>query len=520
LATKKLLQSTLTLSLVLSSALLGATTPDSGSITIQNKSEKNIPQSLPSKAQRTGIAISAVVVVDGTAVLDAPSKSGKLIKVFNKNDEIQLNGILKDGYYELQDGGYIQKDSVKILSKISNVGVSHRGEVRMKNSLIEKTFANYTKDALTADNLDSGLSAVKNLGAIDAAVFLKPNGKDYDATLGVVEAKPFSGYLGVDNYGDHSTGVIRTSLGASSNDALGYGERVSASFVSTGQNLLQGSLQASLPVNSDSSSASLGASKMRYKLGDSFKALEATGSSTSIWAAYNKPLWLSFQGQANYNVRVSNNKMVDEMHAFSTTTYRASNTIDNALSFVQQDEYMGGGTNGAFFDFKLGKLVADSSNDPYKKVGSYAKANLELQRAQKLGSFVGIASLKTQKAFRNLDSSEKFNITGMDAVGGYYSGDIVGDEGYLVSLELLRATLFINNLTGSLVYATGAVKTLYSPIDGSNNIQKASSAGAKLSYAAPYDVAASMALYKRTSGELANNYDSPYHFYFNLSKKF
>lgn len=148
---------------------------------------------------------------------------------------------------------------------------------------------------------------------------------------------------------------------------------------------------------------------------------------------------------------------------------------------------MGGGTNGAFFDFKIGKLSADNSNDTYKKVGSYAKANLELQRAQKLGSFVGIASLKAQKAFRNLDSSEKFNITGMDAVGGYYSGDIVGDEGYLASLELSRNIEFINNLSGSLVYATGAVKSLYSPIDGSNNIQKASSAGAKLSYAAPYD---------------------------------
>ncbi len=508
-------------SLVLSSALFATpSAPDSGSIQLQNKSEKNIPITTPKVAKQTGIAITASIVNDGAIVVDAPVKSGSILKTLHQNDEIRLNGIEENGYYELQDGGYIAKNSVKILTKIKSATVSHRGEVRMKDSLIEKTFLHYTKDALTADNLDSGLNAVKNLGSIDAAIFLKPDGKDYSAALGIVESKPFAGYVSIDNSGDHSTGIFKTSLGLALNDRFGYGEKISTSIVTTGQNLLSGSLSGSMPIGCDSSTISTGVSRMKYSLGDSFKSLDATGTSTGYWVGYNKPLWLSYKGQATYGAKLTRSRMVDEMNAFSTTTYRASTTLENTLSFVKQDSWHGGGSNGAFVDFKLGHLEAGSSADTYNKVGGYAKLNVELQRSQQLGSFTGLLSLKAQKAFRNLDSSEKFNLTGLDAVGGYYSGDIVGDQGILASVEVSHDIPAVNNLSGALVYTTGAAQTLFAPIDSSSNIQKASSIGAKLTYAAKYDIAANLGLYKRVTGETVGNYDQPYHFLFNLSKKF
>jgi hemolysin activation/secretion protein len=507
------------LSMALTTALFAAS-PDSGSIILKNQEQKQFPTTNMKTMEQSGLAVYAVVTSDEIAILDAPKKSARALKTLPKGDEIKLSGIEKDGYYELQDGGFIAKSSVKILSQIGKVSVSHRGEVRMRDSLVADIFAYYTKDGVDANSLDGALSAVKSLGNIDAAVFLKPRGNNYDITLGVIEGKPYSAYLSLDNYGDHTTGIYRKSLGASLNDKFGYGENISASIVTTGQELLMGSLVASIPISSDASSMSMGVSKMKYKLGDVFASMESFGTSTTAFVGYNKPLWLSHKGSMNYGFRLSRSNMSDTINAFDTVTYRQSTALDNILSFVKQDSFMGGGTNGAFADFKLGRLEADASDDPYSKVGGYAKLNIQLQRAQQLGEFTGIASFKVQKAFKNLDSSEKFNLTGIDGVGGYYSGDIVGDEGYLVSLELDRALPILSGLSGGVNYTNGVAKTMYSPIDNSNNIQKASSVGLKLIYSAPHDITANAGLYKRLSGELVNNYDSTYRFLFNIAKKF
>jgi hemolysin activation/secretion protein len=508
------------MNLVLSSALFAApAVPDSGSMIIKNQTETKLPVEMPKIVEQSGLTVIASVIAESAVILDAPSANGKVVKTLNKNDKVTLNGIEKEGYYEVQEGGYIAKESVIILSVIGSVSVSKRGEVRMKDALIEKTFLRYTRDGVTASSVDSALSAVKSLGQVDAAVFLKPKGENYDATLGVVEGKPYSGYIGVDNYGDHITGMYRTSLGASLNDPLGYGEKVSASVMPT-EHIRSGALQGSLPVGSDASTVSVGVSRLDYTLGDKFTSLDARGTVTSLWGGYNKPLWLSYKGSASYDLKIAKNTMKDELRAFSLTTHRKTTTMDNSLSYSKQDGLMGGGVNGAYVNLKLGKLEDDSASDPYNKKGRYTKINVELQRVQKLGTFTGIALIKGQKAYDNLDSSEKFNLTGINNVGGYYIGDIVGDEGILGSLELDHAIPMIANLTGGVIYTNGAVKTLHTPIDSSINIHRASSAGIKLSYAAPYDISANLAGYKRVSGETIDNYNNPYHVLFTVAKKF
>ena len=517
-----LLKRTLGLSVIVSSALFAVSTPNSGSILLNNESNTNTAtlKAPTNTVESSGLSTICVSIVDDAAIVESPSPNSKLLKSVKKGEKIKLNGLEEHGYYGVQDGGFISKKSVKIDTKIKSVTVSHRGEVRIKDALVQKVFAHYTKDGVTADSMDEALSAVKYLGNIDAAVFLKPNGESYDATLGLVEAKRFSAYVGEDNYGDHTTGVFRTTIGASLNDLSGHGENISASIITTGKELLMGSIQASLPVGNDAGKVNVGVSHMNYSLGDSFTSLNATGVTTSFWAGYDKPLWLSYRGSVVYGIKASRNMMVDQMAAFNTSTKRASTTLDNSLSFTRQDSFMGGGNNGAYLDLRLGKLEAPV-DDTYNKDGSYAKVNFSLQRVQKLSSFTAIALLQGQKAFRNLDSSEKFNLTGINGVGGYYTGDIVGDEGVLASLEVDHAIPKINNLIGGIIYTNGTAQTLYSPITGSGeNIQKASSVGYKLAYAMPYDISASAGLYKRVSGENTTDYNNPYHFLFNIAKKF
>lgn len=105
-------------------------------------------------------------------------------------------------------------------------------------------------------------------------------------------------------------------------------------------------------------------------------------------------------------------------------------------------------------------------------------------------------------------------------MGGYYAGDIVGDDGILGVLELGHPLPLIENVDASLVYANGAVKTVHTPIDDTPNLHKASSIGMKLSYTGSYGIGANVGMYKRVTGEDVGNYDNPYHILFGLSKKF
>ena len=181
------------LSLVLSGALYAAApvAPDSGTILIKNQPETKLPTNLKKTAEQSGFTVVASVLVDNAAIVESSSLNSKLLQTVKKGDKIKLNGLEEYGYYGVQDGGFISKESVKIVTKVKSVTVSHRGEVRIKDALVQKVFAHYTKDGVTAGSVDEALSAVKYLGGIDAAVFLKPNGESYDATLGLVEAKPF-----------------------------------------------------------------------------------------------------------------------------------------------------------------------------------------------------------------------------------------------------------------------------------------------------------------------------------------
>jgi len=332
------------------------------------------------------------------------------------------------------------------------------------------------------------------------------------------EKKSYSLYLSEDNYGDHSTGIYKTTLAGSLRDPFGYGEKISGSFAMSDQNLRLGSLQVSLPIKKSSGMLAAGVARLHYALGDTFAPLEASGSASTVWMGYAQPLWKNPKNSLTYRIKIAQNRMIDDVGLDGSRNQRTTTTVRHSLAAVNTDSY--GGVNSALIHFLVGKLSDDNQGDPYNKGTRYTKLNVQLQRSQTLGEFTVVAQLKGQKGYRNLDSSEKFDITDLNGVGGYYAGDIVGDEGILGVLELKHPLPWVENVDASLLYANGAVKTVHTPIDDTPNFHKASSIGMKLSYTAPYGIAANLGVYKRVTGEDVGNYDNPYHILFGMSKRF
>jgi hemolysin activation/secretion protein len=338
-----------------------------------------------------------------------------------------------------------------------------------------------------------------------------------DTSSTTSEKKSYSLYLSEDNYGDHSTGIYKTTFGGSVRDPFGYGEKISGNFSMSDQDLRLGSLQISLPVGSHLGVFAAGVSHLHYALGDTFAPLEVSGSVRAVWMGYAQSLWKNHHDGLSYRIKIAQNRMIDDIGSEGGgRNQRSTTTVRNSLALTNSDRY--GGVNVALIHFLVGKLSDDIQEDPYNKGGRYRKLNVQLQRSQTLGSFTLVAQLKGQKGYKNLDASEKFDLTDLNGVGGYYAGDIVGDDGILGVLELTHP--LVETMNFSLLYANGAVKTLHTPIDDTQNLHKASSIGMKLSYTGSYGIGANVGMYKRVTGEDVGNYDNPYHILFGISKRF
>jgi hemolysin activation/secretion protein len=125
------------------------------------------------------------------------------------------------------------------------------------------------------------------------------------------------------------------------------------------------------------------------------------------------------------------------------TSNKTARTAVLGVSVDGRDNVGGGGLNGFSIAATRGKLdlsglPSDLSSDDItaRANGVYSKTNYSLSRLQRLGSTTSLyASISGQRALKNLDSSEQFSLGGPTGVRAYPTGEAIGDEGVLGTLE-------------------------------------------------------------------------------------
>ena len=197
-----------------------------------------------------------------------------------------------------------------------------------------------------------------------------------------------------------------------------------------------------MPVGSEGSRVSLGASRMDYDLvSPDFVAARLAGESTSWTADYVRPLARSRVFNVNFTAGLDSKAFRNTAAGAVVSDYeiRSASAGFNANMY---DGVFGGGVTSANLQWTVGELDLGGSPNQAgvaastRAEGRFQKLRLGLSRTQNVAeSLVLVASFNGQLASKNLDSAEKLFAGGVGGVRAYPVNEGAGDEGYIAALE-------------------------------------------------------------------------------------
>lgn len=297
-------------------------------------------------------------------------------------------------------------------------------------------------DPILADPLESRLLRLSDVPGVDVKTTLVPGTAPgtSDLLVDVTPGKRVSGSIDADNAGNRYTGEYRLGATVNLNNPLGLGDVASLRAVTSGQglNYVRGSYQ--LPVGK--ATVGVAYSHLDYKLGKEFAPLGANGTAdvASIYAIY--PLVRSrntnVYAQVGYDAKI----FQDRVDLISSVTDRRVGVLTTSLYGNHRDTFGGGGASTFSVGLSAGKLdirtpaalAADAASA--RSNGGFNKLAFAATRVQRVTDSISLAGgISGQLASKNLDSSEKMELGGMNGVRAYPQGEAPGDEGYLLNVE-------------------------------------------------------------------------------------
>ncbi|MES2910525.1 MAG: ShlB/FhaC/HecB family hemolysin secretion/activation protein [Pseudomonadota bacterium] len=322
-----------------------------------------------------------------------------------------------------------------------------------------------TGDVIRSEHIDRGLLLLQDTpGVSSSRATLQPGASvgTSELLIEVNPASPWNGSMVADNYGSRYTGEYRVGANLNLVSPLGRGDQLSFSALTSGSGLSFGRLAYQIPVGSNGLRVGAAYFDTRYKLGREFSTLLANGTarSTSVFAAY--PFIRSQMRNLSGTVAVEKKDLNDRVDATGTQTGKKIGVTTLGLSGNMQDALWGGGISSFDLSLVMGRLAIQSptaltiDNASAKTNGSYSRVGYSLNRLQRLGNSTLLAAgFSGQFAGKNLDSSEKFSLGGLNGVRAQPQGEASGDEGFRGSIELRQA--FTPNIQGTLFYDFGSI---------------------------------------------------------------
>ncbi len=322
-----------------------------------------------------------------------------------------------------------------------------------------------TGDVIRSENIDRGLLLLQDTPGVSSSRATLQPGASVGTSELLIEVNPASRYNGsvvLDNYGSRYTGEYRVGANLNLASPLGRGDQLSFSALTSGSGLNFGRLAYQIPVGSDGLRVGAAYFDTRYKLGKEFAALLANGTarSTSVFAAY--PFIRSQMRNLSGTLSYEDKNLNDRVDSTATQTGKKIGVASLGLSGNMQDALWGGGISSFDLSLVMGKLAIQSptaltiDSASARTNGSYNRVSYSLNRLQRLSNSTLLAAgFSGQFAGKNLDSSEKFSLGGLNGVRAQPQGEASGDEGFRGSIELRQA--FTPNIQGTLFYDFGSI---------------------------------------------------------------
>lgn len=354
---------------------------------------------------------------------------------------------LKNGFFVAK--AYLPAQQIKDNTVTFEVSEGEYGQVVLRNQTTLSDRQAYrlvdglnVGDSILNDPLETRLLLLSDTPGVNVRSTLSPGSSpaSSDLVIDLTPAKRLSGSVDADNAGNRYTGEYRVGTTINLNNPLGLGDAVTVRAITSDQGLSYGRVSYQAPFGR--ATGGVAYSRLQYSLGREFSPLQANGTAevASIYGMYT--LLRSRDTNLNAQLIYEARTFRDKVDSIPSVTDRKANVVMASLFGNHHDTLGGDGINNYSVTLSAGSLdiktpialAVDSATA--RSNGSYSKLAYTAARLQRVTNAVSLyASASGQFASKNLDSSEKMVLGGMNGIRAYPQGEASGDEGYLINLE-------------------------------------------------------------------------------------
>lgn len=302
-------------------------------------------------------------------------------------------------------------------------------------------------DAVSEKNLVRNITLLNSLPSTRATAQLTPSdivgATDVEMTL---EPLPrFAGYVGGNTYGNRFTGREVLLAGARLNNPAGLGDQLRLDLKRSNDNGQRGlDLGYVTPMLASGTLLSLRYNYVDYKLGGTFKALDASGESQHFNIALDQPIIRDAQKGLSARFSTTYKVINDEVSAVSLENRRNVLAADFGL-FGDWLNAAGDVSNQVGFNIRTGKVMFKDDFAQFldetgaRTRGGFVKYTLNATRLQYFENETSLAlRADYQRASKNLDSVEKISTGGVNRWRDFAELPSLADSGFVVGAELRK----------------------------------------------------------------------------------
>ncbi len=308
--------------------------------------------------------------------------------------------------------------------------------------------------------LESRLLMLNDIPGVVARASFAPGSRagTADVIVTVAEEEPLVYSVDFNNQGSKSTGEYRLGAQFQLRNLFGQGDSTRLRLQSsTGMELVTGSLSTRMPLGGQGWSADASASRLSYELGAPYAALGARGEASTVHLGLGRQLLRSIDQNLSLSAGYDYKDLVDVLELGGSNNRKHSAQLALGLTASQRDALLGGGQWQASLGYVAGTLDWDSPNSIQAPSGQFRKFSLDLSRRQALDAdWSATARVNGQWALDNLDSSEKYALSGPYGVRAFAPGQASVDRGGVLALELRRAWALSGGLFSASVFYDAA----------------------------------------------------------------
>ncbi len=340
---------------------------------------------------------------------------------------------------EVTDGAV---EIVILEGKLSGIEIESQASKRLKPYIARRTIESSQPvgEVLSMAKLERGVLLVNDNPGIVATSSLEAGDSAGDSVLKlkIQDSTYIDSSLIVTNTGSRSTGTNQVSLSSGINSPLSIGDQIVLQGMAT-KGIRYAKVGYSLPVGYDGIRMGANASKMEYRLVDSFASLNSDGTAATV--GMNASYAITRSRTTNTALNITLDKKEYKNYSNNTETSNKKVTVANAsityTNYTQAGQWQASaGLTRGVLDLSANATDLASDRTAAQTNGNYEKLSYGITNYQTIAPSLDMTiSITGQQALHNLDSSEKLYLGGSSAVRAYPGSEAGGDSGYITSIE-------------------------------------------------------------------------------------